>query len=124
MTAWLRRLGARIRHRHFDRDLAREIEFHREMKEQALRSDGVSAEEARHRVMREAAREVWIAPWLESIWQDIRYAFRNLRNRPGFTLAASTTLLLGIGLSTSLFTVNTRPAFDRKEPPARICSAP
>jgi predicted permease len=114
MTAWLRRLVARIRYRRFERDLAKEIEFHREMKEQALRSDGVSAEEARHRAMRElgnvmrmreAAREIWIAPWIESIWQDIRYAFRNLRRRPGFTFAASATLVLGIGLSTSLFTV-------------------
>lgn len=114
MTAWLRRLGARIRHRHFEKDLAREIEFHREMKEQVLRSNGVSAEEAHQHamremgnvlLMREAAREVWIAPWLESIWQDVRYAFRNLLRRPGFTLAAFATLVLGIGLSTSLFTV-------------------
>lgn len=84
------------------------------MKEQALRSDGLSAEEAGHRamremgnimLMRESARQVWIAPWIESIWQDIRYAFRTLRKQPGFTLAASVTLVLGIGLSTSLFTV-------------------
>jgi hypothetical protein len=32
---------------------------------------------------REDARAVWIAPWLESVYQDIRYAVRSLRRQPG-----------------------------------------
>jgi len=114
MPGWFRRVRARIRYRHFERDLAEELEVHREMKEEALGSEGVPAEDARHRarrelgnvtMMREDARAVWIAPWLESVGEDVRYALRNLRKHPGFTLAATATLVLGIGLNAGLFTV-------------------
>lgn len=42
---------------------------------------------------------------LETIWQDVRYAFRGLRRNPGFSAAAVFSLLLGIGASLAIFTV-------------------
>ena len=40
-----------------------------------------------------------------TIWQDIRYGVRGVRNQPGFALLAVLTLALGIGGATTIFSV-------------------
>ena len=42
---------------------------------------------------------------MHSIWQDIRYAARGLRKQPAFAGLAILTLALGIGSSTTIFSV-------------------
>jgi len=114
MFTLFRRLRARFKYRHFDRDLAREIEVHRTMKQEELEASGISTAEARSTSVRalgnvtfsrEEARAVWVARWLESTCQDARYAISGFRRHPMFGIGTILMLGLGLGLVTTVFTV-------------------
>jgi putative ABC transport system permease protein len=114
MRELLCRLRYLIRYRRNDDDLAEELEFHREMKQRQLESaglDSVSAAVAARRALgnvhgsRQYARDVWIAPWLQEITQDVHFGIRLLARERGFAAAAILVLGFGIGVNNMFFTV-------------------
>src|SRR6478672_8085245 len=53
----------------------------------------------------EVTRDMWGGRRLETLRRDLAYAWRGLRRSPTFTVVAISTFALGIGASTTMFTI-------------------
>jgi predicted permease len=91
-----------------------ELQFHLEQQVAENIDRGMSPEEAHSAalrrfgnptLLRDQARSTWSWNWLEIAVRDIRYGARTLTRSPGFTIIAVLVMALGIGATTSLFTI-------------------
>ena len=102
--SWLSRFGNLFRQRRIDREIDEELASHLA---EALER-GRSAEEAGRAFggilrYREQSRDLKLIPWLESLFKDFVFGWRQLNRRRAASVAAILSLALAIGATTAAF---------------------
>ena len=109
IAEYWRRLWLLLRRDRATAELEAEMRLHRELRAQSMRTRGISEPEAataaRRRfgnslLIQEASRDAWGLGSIDNLRQDVRYAVRRLRQRPGFAFAVVSILAVGVGATT------------------------
>ena len=113
LRSWLWRIP-------IDQEIDEELALHVEMRTRELVERGMDPKAARELAMsrlgditrlkrtmtdlgRKRDREMRVTLWLRDLGDDLKFAFRQLRHSPTFTLVAAVTLALGIGANSAIF---------------------
>ena len=108
---WWQRL---IRRQQLETQADKELQFHLAGREAELIARGGDPREAHRQArvelggveqVKEQLRDARGTRWLDDLSQDVRYALRGLRRKPGFAAVVICTLALGGGATTIIFTV-------------------
>lgn len=111
LSRMARKLAFLFRRERFRSELDEEMAFHREQVQREMIDGGMSPEAAHRRASRQFGNPATlkdqshdvVAFRIETIAQDLRFALRQLRKNPGFTLTTMLILALGIGASVAIF---------------------
>src|SRR5215211_693692 len=112
LRAWLLRFKGLFLKDAREREFADELESHLQMHIDDNIRAGMSPQEARRVAVmklggvdqtKEAYGDRATIPFLESVVQDLRFTFRQLRKNPVFTVTATAMVALGIGASVAIF---------------------
>jgi predicted permease len=108
---WWTRLWRRSQ---MEAQLEKELRFHLDQHTEQLIASGLAPDEARRQArlalggpeqVKEKCRDARGTRWLEDLLQDVRYALRTFRQKPGFAAVALLILALGVGATTIMFAV-------------------
>jgi len=95
-------------------ELDEEMRFHLRMATEENIRAGMSPREARRRARIQFGGQDWVAErareerggvFLEDFLRDLKFGLRGLRKRPVFALTAILTLSVGVGMTTTMFTL-------------------
>src|SRR4029078_506885 len=123
LRVWMRSL---IRRSAVEREMHEEMQLHLDRAADRFIARGMSPGAARAQArlefgnvayVEEQARDARGVRWIEDAAQDLRYALRGLRRKPGFALSVIGPLALGIGANATMFGVVDRLLF---RPPAYL----
>ena len=111
ITLFFRKLRILFTRDRFNSELDEEMTFHREQAQREMQSDSLPGEAAQHAARRQFGNETRLKEKshevvgfrIESVFQDFRFALRQLHKNPGFATVAILVLTLGIAASVSIF---------------------